>query len=107
MSTPSPISPDYWEPPRDEPPTAAETIADLREQLSEMTDDRNQFAAMWRAVRAEIADLTRALADARRIAIDSGAFQDHRGTEYVTELDYPWRADTVGPVAWDKQVQQR
>lgn len=66
---------------------------------------------------AHVDDLTRQLCDARRIAIDSGAFQTHKGTDYDFEeydfhdgcmrwRDDSWRADPVGPVAWDKQVQQ-
>jgi hypothetical protein len=62
-------------------------------------------------------ELTRSRDDARRIAIDSGAFQSHKGTDYDFEEYHPhdgcmkwrddsWRADPVGPVAWDRQVQQ-
>jgi hypothetical protein len=42
--------------------------------------------------------------DARRIAIDSGVFQDHRGEDYDMDSERgnpEWRADPVGPVAWD------
>jgi hypothetical protein len=55
-------------------------------------------------------ELTRQRDDARRIAIDSGVFQDHRGTDYDLDSDTAgteWRADPVGAVAWDKQEQQR
>lgn len=54
-------------------------------------------------------ELTRERDDARRIAIDSGVFQD-RGEAYELDedaRDNSWRADPVGPVAWDKQEQQR
>jgi hypothetical protein len=52
-------------------------------------------------------ELTRQLEDARRIAVDSGAFQDHFGTDYEFDGEHEWRADPVGPVAWDKQQEQR
>jgi hypothetical protein len=57
-----------------------------------------------------ITELTRQRDDARRIAIDSGVFQNIGGTAYLPDVHLDeadkWRADPVGPVAWD-QVQQR
>lgn len=52
-------------------------------------------------------ELTRQRDSARDLAVKSGIFQDHRGTEYLPDPDHPWRADPVGVVAWDKQVEQR
>jgi hypothetical protein len=55
-------------------------------------------------------ELTRQLEDARRIATASGYFQDHRGEDYDLDSDHrvpEWRADPVGPVAWDRQERQR
>jgi len=52
-------------------------------------------------------ELTRQRDDARRIVVASGYFQDHRGTEYLPDPDHPWRAEPVGAVAWDRQVEQR
>jgi hypothetical protein len=54
-----------------------------------------------------IEELTRQRDSARDLAVKSGIFQDHRGTEYLPDPDHPWRADPVGPVAWDRQVEQR
>jgi hypothetical protein len=51
-------------------------------------------------------ELTRQLSDARRIAIDSGVFQNYQGTWYP-EPGPKFTADPVGPVAWDRQVEQR
>lgn len=61
-------------------------------------------------IAGRVDDLTRQLEDARRIATASGYFQDHRGEDYDLDSDNgnpEWRADPVGPVAWDRQVQQR
>lgn len=52
-------------------------------------------------------ELTQQRDDARRIAIDSGIFQNIGGTAYLPDVhlndEDKWRAD---PVAWE-QVQQR
>jgi hypothetical protein len=55
-------------------------------------------------------ELTRQRDDARRIAMDSGVFQNIGGTSYLPDVhlneEDKWRADPVGPVAWDRQEQQ-
>jgi hypothetical protein len=57
-----------------------------------------------------IDELTRQRDDARRIAIDSGAFQNIGGTAYLPDVhlneEDKWRADPVGPVAWSKPIEQ-
>lgn len=55
-----------------------------------------------------VVELNRQLESARALAVASGIFQDHRGEDYAfdSEHEYTWRADDVGPVAWDKQVEQ-
>lgn len=95
-----------------------ERLAEIREitenapPYSILVNGKLAIAARHRRELLEYVDeLTRQLSAARRIAIDSGVFQDHRGTEYLAEQcladEDKWRADPVGPVAWDRQEQQR
>lgn len=49
-------------------------------------------------------ELTRQRDDARALAVKSGIFQDHFAEVYPQAHE---EQPLVGPVAWDKQVQQR
>jgi hypothetical protein len=74
-----------------------ERLAEIREHGS--------WNLTVRELLAYVDELTTQRDDARRIAIDSGVFQNYQGTWYP-EPGPKFTADPVGPVAWDKQVQQ-
>jgi hypothetical protein len=95
----------------------AERLAEIRE----ITENAPRYTLLVNGALAVVArhrkelldyvdELTRQRDDARRLAVASGVFQDHRGEDYDLDSDTtgePWRADPVGAVAWDKQEQQR
>jgi hypothetical protein len=65
---------------------------------------------MFDSALERINELTTQRDDARRMVVASGYFQDQRGEDYDLDSDNgnpEWRADPVGPVAWDRPVEQR
>ena len=83
-------------------------IAANAPRYSIVVDGSLAVAARHRRELIEYVDeLTRQRDSARDLAVKSGIFQDHRGTEYLPDPDHPWRAEPVGAVAWDRQVEQR
>lgn len=68
-------------------------VASRVDELTRQRDDAERRAAKWLQVSAAVeVQRQRAVTqrnDARRIAIDSGAFQDHRGTDYDIPRDLP------------------
>lgn len=70
-------------------------------------DGDGDWEIVWERLhlmRAALADMTRQRDDARALAVKSGIFQDHFAEVYPQAHG---EQPDVGPVAWDRQVQQR
>lgn len=79
-------------------------VDELAAQNAELRDSVVQVTSI-------VDDLKRQVESARSLAVKSGIFQNIGGTAYLPDVhlaeEDKWRADPVGPVAWDRQVQQR
>lgn len=98
-------------------------LAEIHAKLRGTYTERGKSRRMWNAMAvcelvAYVDELTRQRDDARRIAIDSGTFQDHRGTDYehlsqpepvvLTDAEESSLMAVISDtfVAWDKQIEQ-